>query len=151
MIPPPTPNDPSRPPALHASCVAFDGRAVLILGPSGAGKSAFALQLMAYGGDLVADDRVLLIAQAGRLIASRPHSLPKLIEARHVGLLHATGPDHAEVVLAADLATTEPARLPQHHYFQALGLQVPLMRVLGLVHGPAAVRQYILAGRQDVD
>ena len=43
---------------LHASCIAVHGRGVLILGPSGAGKSSLALQLMALGADLVADDMI---------------------------------------------------------------------------------------------
>ena len=42
---------------LHATCVAVDGRGLLILGPSGSGKSALALQLIALGAQLVADDR----------------------------------------------------------------------------------------------
>ncbi|MDA3887407.1 MAG: serine kinase, partial [Allgaiera sp.] len=57
---------------LHASCVALDGRGVLILGPSGAGKSGLALQLMALGARLVADDRTRLNPRAGRLIARAP-------------------------------------------------------------------------------
>ena len=42
---------------LHGSCVAVEGRGVLIVGPSGAGKSSLALALMALGAELVADDR----------------------------------------------------------------------------------------------
>ena len=34
---------------VHASCVAVDGKGLLILGPSGAGKSALALALIAMG------------------------------------------------------------------------------------------------------
>ena len=47
-------------PRLTAACHlrgASDGRGLLILGPSGAGKSALALQLIALGARLVADDR----------------------------------------------------------------------------------------------
>jgi HPr kinase/phosphorylase len=42
---------------LHATTVAIGGRGVLILGPSGSGKSGLALELMAMGAGLVADDR----------------------------------------------------------------------------------------------
>ncbi|MEM9638850.1 MAG: hypothetical protein AAGA94_14475, partial [Pseudomonadota bacterium] len=55
---------------LHASCVACQGRAVLILGRSGQGKSGLALQLMAYGADLVADDRTQVTVQDERLWAT---------------------------------------------------------------------------------
>jgi len=43
---------------IHASCVAVDGKGLLITGASGSGKSALALQLMAFGAHLIADDRV---------------------------------------------------------------------------------------------
>ena len=71
---------------LHASCVGLDGDAVLILGKSGAGKSALALTLMAYGAQLVADDRVVLRPVDGRIIASAPDTIAGLIEARGVGI-----------------------------------------------------------------
>ena len=45
---------------LHASCVASDGRAVLIAGPSGSGKSDLALRLMDRGFTLVSDDRTII-------------------------------------------------------------------------------------------
>src|SRR5690606_10303186 len=63
-------------PSIHASCVLIGAKAVLIRGESGAGKSVLALQLMTAvqrGGlafaRLVADDRVLLEATHGRLLA----------------------------------------------------------------------------------
>lgn len=55
---------------LHASCVALDGRGLLILGPSGSGKSALALELMALGADLVADDRTEIEGQGPDLVAA---------------------------------------------------------------------------------
>ena len=57
---------------MHASCVAVQGKGVLILGPSGAGKSSLALQLMALGADLVADDRTEISVQNGAAIARSP-------------------------------------------------------------------------------
>ena len=42
---------------LHASCVAINGRAVLIEGRSGSGKSDLALRLIDQGGVLVSDDQ----------------------------------------------------------------------------------------------
>jgi hypothetical protein len=42
--------------ALHASCVAIDGKAVAIVGPSGQGKSTLAAVLAARGATLLTDD-----------------------------------------------------------------------------------------------
>jgi HPr kinase/phosphorylase len=50
---------------LHASCVALNGRAVLITGKSGSGKSALALQLMAYGA-MLGQTTVLCFARVDR-------------------------------------------------------------------------------------
>ena len=74
---------------LHASCVALDGRGVLILGRSGAGKSSLALELMALGARLVADDRTVLHADDGAPVASCPPAILGKIEARGVGILAA--------------------------------------------------------------
>ena len=41
---------------IHATCVAIEGRGVLIVGPSGSGKSDLALRLIDRGAALVADD-----------------------------------------------------------------------------------------------
>ena len=57
---------------LHATCVAMEGRGVLIIGPSGSGKSELALALMAHGARLVADYRVTLNLREEALRATCP-------------------------------------------------------------------------------
>lgn len=134
---------------IHGTCIAFGDRGALILGPSGSGKSALALQLMALGAALVADDRVLLNRDGARLCATAPPGLPALIEARGIGLLNAALQPQAQIVLAVDLGQAETARLPQRRNMLLHNHAVEV------VHGPvsghfaAAIRHYILMGRKD--
>lgn len=133
---------------LHASCVAAGGRGLLILGPSGAGKSALALQLLALGASLVADDQTELAAKDGQLIARCPTPITGLIEARGVGLLAAPTVPEAEVVLVADLAQQENQRLPPRRKVTILGCEVDLVLQVQNGHFPAALMLYLLHGRQ---
>jgi hypothetical protein len=54
---------------LHASCVAIDGRGILLTGASGSGKSDLALRLIDRGAVLVGDDGIVVQARNGRLHA----------------------------------------------------------------------------------
>ncbi|MFM9977535.1 MAG: HPr kinase/phosphorylase [Sphingomonadaceae bacterium] len=72
---------------LHASCVAIDGRAVLIMGPSGAGKSDLALRLIDRGATLVSDDYTIVRRVSGILQAVAPATIVGMIEVRGVGLV----------------------------------------------------------------
>ena len=74
---------------MHASCVKIADQGVLIIGASGRGKSPLAIGLIGTGGRLVADDQVCLHEAGDTIVATRPASLPALIEARGVGLLNA--------------------------------------------------------------
>ena len=134
---------------LHASCVAVQNKAVLILGPSGAGKSALALQLMALGADLVADDRTEISAENGRAIARCPAAILGLIEARGIGILHAAALREAAVVLVVDLGQAETDRLPPRRHVSVAGITVDL--VLGPISGhfSAAVFCYLQGHRQE--
>ena len=86
---------------LHASCVAVEGRGILVLGPSGAGKSALAIRLIALGAGLVSDDRTLVVAEAGQLTATCPNpAMQGLIEARGLGILRAPVVDRVALALA---------------------------------------------------
>lgn len=132
---------------LHASAVAWEGRAALIAGPAGSGKSALVLSLMAWGCDLVADDRTRLAAEGGRLVARCPAPLRGMVEARGVGLLRAAARDAAEVVVAVDLGRLETARLPAERGVTILGIRVPLLHKVEMGHFAPALLQYLKAGR----
>ncbi|WP_299859186.1 aldolase [uncultured Roseobacter sp.] len=134
---------------LHASCVAYAGRGVLILGASGAGKSALALQLMAYGAVLIADDRTEVTTSGGVVHAAAPPALAGLIEARGVGLLNANHAHSTKVALAVDLDTPETARLPTMHAVHVARVLVPCLHKVDSGYFPAAILQYLKAGRRD--
>ena len=132
---------------VHASCVALEGRGVLILGPSGSGKSTLALQLMGFGARLVSDDRTRLVPREGRLIARAPAAIAGRIEARGIGILGAEALEEAPLLLAVDLGQSETQRLPAERAFTALGCEVPLCHGPVSPHFPAAIVQYLKGGR----
>ncbi len=132
---------------LHASCVAIAGRGLLILGPSGAGKSALALQLMAMGAELVADDRTLVSCEGDQLWGAAPAALKGLIEARFVGLLHAPSVAAVRLVLAVDLAHSETQRLPPYRSLALAGIDLPLVHKAAVDHFPFALLCYVKYGR----
>lgn len=111
----------------HGSCVALDGRGVLILGRSGSGKSSLVLKLMALGCDLVADDQVRLQPRDGAIIATAPERLSGLVEARGIGLMRMHAVDSARLLLAVDLDREAAARLPQPELFCITDACIPLI------------------------
>lgn len=73
---------------LHqATCVAIDGRGLLIEGAAGSGKSSLALALIDRGAVLVGDDGVSLAPRGQRLFASPAPNIEGLLEVRGLGLL----------------------------------------------------------------
>lgn len=92
----------------HASCVARGDRGLMIFGPSGYGKSRLALDLIAMGADLVADDRTI-VREDG--IAFCPPAIAGRIEMRGMGILkvpHRSAP----VIAAIDLGKLTKDRVP---------------------------------------
>jgi HPr kinase/phosphorylase len=132
---------------VHASCVAVAGRGLLILGPSGAGKSALALQLMAFGAELVADDQTHLQRQGSEVIASCPAAIRGLIEARGLGLLQADTRASAPLVLVVDLSQSGHERLPPREKIVLLGKEIELVKAIQGNHFPAALLCYLKGSR----
>lgn len=132
---------------IHASTVAWDQRALVIMGSSGSGKSALALDLMAFGCALVADDRTSLTVASGALIARAPDTISGLIEARGVGILNATPAGPAQVSYVVDLDQRTDDRMPQRQYITLLGCRVPLILRVHEPHFPSALLQLLKAGR----
>lgn len=113
---------------VHASCVAIEGRAVLLFGPSGAGKSDLALLLIDGGAGLVSDDYTDLEERSGRLLARAPESIRSRIEVRGLGIMTMTPQDDVPVSLAVDLGT--PAeRLPEAQTQTLCDVAVPLVTI----------------------
>ena len=133
--------------SVHASCVAVGDRGLLITGPSGCGKSALALQLMALGAALVADDQTLLTRDGAALIARCPPQLAGLIEARCVGILRATAQEQARIVAVVDLSQHESARLPPQRTVTLCGVALDLVLRTQSDHFPAALLCYLAGGR----
>ena len=133
---------------LHASCVALDGKAVAICGASGRGKSELALQLMAFGATLVADDGTMVTRRPENgLWVSCPPSIKGRIEARGIGILAADCVPQARLRLVVDLDVKEEQRLPPDRKITLLGEEVDLLLRVEHVHFAAAVFQYLKAGR----
>ena len=111
---------------IHATTVARDGTAVLLLGASGAGKSDLALRLIDRGWRLIADDRTVLAARDGVLWASAPAALAGLMEVRGVGIVAETAAGPAPVALGLDLAAS-PERMPDPAMREFEGIAVPVL------------------------
>lgn len=132
---------------LHASCVALDGRGVLLVGPSGVGKSDLALRLIDGGAELVSDDQTELRVCGGTVMASPPSSLAGLIEVRHAGLMRLPWAE-APVALYVELAPMEAEieRLPESSFAFLVGQPIRRIRLRGLAASAPAVIHAVLRG-----
>jgi HPr kinase/phosphorylase len=72
----------------HGALVEVDGVGVLLLGPSGVGKSECALELVARGHRLVADDVVEISPEQGRPVGRSPARIRHHLEIRGLGILY---------------------------------------------------------------
>jgi HPr kinase/phosphorylase len=88
--------DETRERQVHGGLVEVLGSGVLLTGPSGVGKSETALELVARGHRLVADDVVILTYEAGRLRGRSPATIRHHLEIRGIGIVYLPdlyGPD----------------------------------------------------------
>lgn len=112
---------------LHVSCVARDGRAILISGRSGSGKSDLALRLIDRGAVLVSDDYTIVRRVDGKLLAAAPPNIQGRIEVRGVGILRFETVSDAAVALFVDLER-DVERLPAaHESIRIAGVEVPVI------------------------
>lgn len=136
---------------VHATCVALDGRGILIRGKPGAGKSDLALRCLmmcaspfsSRGFQLVADDQVVVERNGGCLVATAPPVLRGKLEVRGHGIIDLCGggsgvqgptalAERAEIALIVDICDPGEAveRLPDPvPTADLLGCLLPLMRL----------------------
>lgn len=129
---------------IHATCVAAHGKGLLILGPSGAGKSTLALQMIALGAQLVADDRCEIWAEQDKLYARAPAEITGLIEARGIGILRLPYCEQIQVQAAVDLSDTSYTRLPLLRSLQLLEVDVQFLSFHAAPHFPSALMCYFI-------
>ena len=114
---------------VHASTVATDGRAVVILGPSGSGKSDLALRLLDRGFTLVSDDQTVVKKDGERLVASAPPNIAGKLEIRGIGIVDMETVSNIPVALLVEL-TSEIQRLPDESRERPLlGVKLPLISI----------------------
>jgi HPr kinase/phosphorylase len=127
----------------HGVVLSVCGEGVLLGGASGLGKSGIALELIARGHQLVADDAPLLHRLAGtdRLFAVSPPLLADLLEVRAAGILDISklfGDDATLAVAPVDLCIDlvrdfQPAAEQRLQAFQSriniLGVEIPHLHI----------------------
>ncbi len=112
-----------------------EGIGVLVTGPSGSGKSRLALELLARGHALVADDLVLLARDGDRLRGRAEAALAGFLAVREAGVFNvqrlfgddAWCPEHTIDLVLEPGAGAEPfgPELPRR---EIAGVALPLMR-----------------------
>ena len=123
---------------VHASCVAFGNKAILMRGKPASGKSDLVLQLIDSQGHglgerllrakLVADDQVVLSRVGDVVFASPPEILKGKLEMRGRGIITISHKPKAKLELVIDLLPrVEIARMPENDAMitEILGVQFP--------------------------
>jgi serine kinase of HPr protein (carbohydrate metabolism regulator) len=128
---------------IHASCVALQNKAVLLVGKPGIGKSDLGLRLIAEGAQLIADDQTLLHCEADVLCASPPSTTQGIMEIRHIGLVKMPFISAVPVSLYVELTSLHETieRLPEYPPIFFLDHSVQQLRLPALAAStPAKIR-----------
>lgn len=131
---------------IHASCVSYFGKGILIRGKSGLGKSDLALRLiMDKGCMLIGDDRVDIFAKKGKLRAYGIKTIANMLEVRGIGLAHFPSQKSADIHLIVDLEKDSEniERLPEPETEELEGITIPKIKICAFEN--SAVNKIILA------
>ena len=127
---------------MHATCVDINGSGVLIVGRSGSGKSSLAINLIALGSKLVADDQCKLVKKNNSFRIFKPASLPNSIEVRGIGLVSVPTVVETKLDWVVNMDEAETERMPDLRFTEVGGYRVPT--VFGKNMEDLASRIYVL-------
>ena len=120
----------------------INGSGVLIVGSSGSGKSSLAINLLALGSTLVADDQCELVKKNNRFSVSKPASLPNSIEIRGVGLVSVPVVGETSLDWVVNMDEAEKERMPDLRFTEIDGYKIPT--IFGKNMDDLASRIYVL-------
>jgi HPr kinase/phosphorylase len=143
---------------IHASCVAFGDRAVLIRGKPGSGKSSLVLRLIdaeGFGlGDhpmrakLVADDQVILSKIGEKLYAGPPQTIAGKLEIRGQGIVALPWVENIHLHLVVDLVpVADIVRMPEldERTTNLCGIAIPRLALDATwASAPAQIRSFLV-------
>jgi HPr kinase/phosphorylase len=122
--------------------VDINGSGVLIVGHSGSGKSSLAINLLALGSKLVADDQCELVKKNKKFCVSKPVSLPNSIEIRGVGLVSVPMVIETSLDWVVNMDEAETERMPDLRFTEIDGYKIPT--IFGKNMDDLASRIYVL-------
>ncbi len=131
---------------IHASCISYLNKGILIRGKSGLGKSDLCLRLiMDKGCRLVGDDRVDIYTKSGALKARSVATISNMLEVRGVGLVKFDAQKSATVKLVVELVkdSSQIERLPDDDFFEYENVKVKKIQLCAFE--ASAVNKVILA------
>lgn len=131
----------------HATAVAVQSEAVLLLGESGVGKTSLALRLIDAGATLIADDQVDITAiQDDTLLVSSPSSLAGVVELYGAGLIRLPYVARAPLRLVVQCEQGCPERYPARRKWIMEGIAIEEITLDPLhVSAPATIRLLLQA------
>ena len=131
---------------MHATCVDINGSGVLIVGRSGSGKSSLAINLIALGSTLVADDQCEIVKKNNKLSVFKPISLPSSIEIRGVGLVSVPMAVETSLDWVVNMDEAETQRMPDLQFTEIDGYRIPT--IFGKNMDDLASRIYVLVSNK---
>ncbi len=131
---------------MHATCVDINGSGVLIVGRSGSGKSSLAINLIALGSTLVADDQCEIVKKNNKLSVFKPTSLPSSIEIRGVGLVSVPMAVETSLDWVVNMDEAETQRMPDLQFTEIDGYRIPT--IFGKNMDDLASRTYVLVSNK---